>query len=296
MSEAKKTEEAAIPVMVPLSSVWIPDDIPNRGPGWEKKLDELTASIKSTGQVVPISVAREDGPNGEPYKLLAGQRRIEAHKKLGRTTIKAVLASSKATKKDEFCMHVAENFGRAEHTPLEEAGLINYAVEKLGMTQQEFADRVGKTSGWVSQRLALLRESPEIQQALQENKISFTHMRDLARVKDPEEKAKLLKHAESESPSDFKERVDKKLGVAPTATTAKKGKAPKGGAEPAPRAEPVRPKKEVSQALKQLDKAFMDAKKASEKEKAAHLSGIIKGISWACRMKSAKLPVSTGND
>jgi hypothetical protein len=43
--------------------------------------------------------------------------------------------------------------------------------------------------------------------------------------------------------------------------------------------------------LGKLDKAFVAAKKAEEKEKAAHFSGVIKGLSWAYKLKGAKLPL-----
>jgi len=285
--------EARVPEMISISSIWVPDDMPNRSKGWEKQLNELVESIKTTGQVTPILVRRfaegQQGPNGEIYRLVDGQRRIEAHKNLKRTTIKAVAIPSTASKKEEYVAHVVANFGRLNLTPLEEAVQIEYAVKNLEMSQQDVAKASGKTSGWVSQRMTLLKETPEVQNALEKGDITFTHVRDLSRLKDPDQKEKFLNYAREEGAAEFKERVDRALGNEPKPRKEKNS----GAAEaPAPATHgDTRPKKEALEVLGKLDKAFVAAKKAEEKEKAAHFSGVIKGLSWAYKLKGAKLPL-----
>ena len=284
---AKKKTGAQAASMIAISSIAIPEDVPNRDPGWEKHLAELVDSIKANGQVQPILVSAIAAPeNGVDYELVAGQRRIEALKKLKHTAVKAVCIASKATKKDKFGARVAENFGRADYSPMEEAALVRYGIEELGMTQQEVAATFGMTAGWVSQRVSALKQPEEIQKALEEGDIAFTHVREFTRVKDEDEKKKLLKHAKKEDASTFKERVDEIVsGKKPRKKTKKAAEVSAG------KQEALRPKKEALSVLKKLDKARVAAADKEKKERAAHLSGIIKGVSWAYKLKGAKISV-----
>jgi len=287
---AKKKTGAQTASMIAISSILIPEDIPNRDDGWEKQLAELVDSIKAIGQVQPILVAALPTPTeeGHEYELIAGQRRLEALKRLKNSIVKAVCISSKATKKDKFGTRVAENFGRENYSPMEEAALVKYAIEELGLSQQDVATTFGRTAGWVSQRVSALKQPEEVQKALEEGDIAFTHVREFSRVKDEDEKKKLLKHAKKEDASSFKDRVDEIV-------TGKKPakKAPKKDAAPAsPQKEvALRPKKDALTMLKKLDKAQAAAAKDDKKERAAHLHGIIKGLSWAYKLKGAKIKI-----
>lgn len=285
MTTKKKTGAQAAS-MIAISSIAIPEDVPNRDPGWEKQLSELVDSIKANGQVQPILVSAIAAPeNGVEYELVAGQRRIEALRKLKHNTVKAVCIASKATKKDKFGARVAENFGRKNYSPMEEAALVKYAIEELGMTQQEVAATFGMTAGWVSQRVSALKQPEEVQKALEEGDIAFTHVREFSRVKDEDEKKKLLKHAKKEDASTFKERVDEIV-------TGKKPRKKKKAAETKPSKQDIlRPKKDALSMLKKLDKAQAAAAKDEKKERAAHLSGVIKGVSWAYKLKGANIKI-----
>ncbi len=281
----KKKVSAKAPSMIAISSIFIPDDIPNRDAGWDKDLTELMNSIKANGQVQPILVAPYADPDEmTEYELVAGQRRIEALKNLNHTTVKVVCVASKSTKKGRFGARVAENFGRKNYTPMEEAALVKYAIDVLGLTQQEVASAFGMTAGWVSQRVSVLKQPETIQKALEDGDIAFTHVREFSRVKDEDAKEKLLKHAKREDASTFKERVNSIVaGDSPKAKPAKP-------ADPKARKDtPLRPKKDALSMLKQLDKAQASAAKDEKKERAAHLNGIIKGVSWAYKLQGAKI-------
>lgn len=286
MSSKKTGAQAAS--MIAISSILVPEDVPNRDKGWEKQLAELVESIKANGQVQPILVSTMTTPqDGFEYELVAGQRRIEALRKIGHSTVKAVCIAAKATKKDKFGARVAENFGRQDYTPMEQATLVKYAIEELGMSQQEVASTFGMTAGWVSQRVTALKQPEEVQKSLEEGDINFTHVREISRVKDDAEKKKLLKHAKKEDASAFKERVDEVV-------TGKKPrkKAKKAAETAAPtKSDNMRPKKDALAMMKKLDKAQAAAAKDEKKERAAHLSGILKGISWAYKLKGANIKV-----
>jgi len=289
MSTKKKTGAQAAS-MIAISSIAISDDIPNREEGWEKNLAELIDSIKANGQVQPILVSTSSGlVDGIDYDLVAGQRRIEALKKLGHGTVKAVCIASKTSRKDKFGARVAENFGRMDYSPLEEAALVKYAIEELGMSQQEVAIAFGMTGGWVSQRVSALKQPDVVQKALESGNIAFTHLREFSRVKDDDEKKKLLKHAQKEDASAFKRRVDEIVTGKKPRKRAKKSTEAKALKRDTPRQE-----KEALVMLKKLQEAKTVTLKSADKDKkehAAYLSGLAKGVSWAYKLKGSNIKV-----
>jgi len=261
---------------------------------------ELMDSIKNIGQVVPISVIPLALPtdDGKLYRLVAGRRRIEAHTRLNRSTIKAVGMSMKLSRKAEFYARIAENYDREPYTPLEEAMLAFHAVHTLGASQQDYAKAVGKTVGWVSQRLAALKQPPEVQNALDEGEIKFTHVRELARVKDDKEKLKLLKRAKREGANDFKDTVDmimsgeKQKRDAPEKEPTsgdKKLSAATDDADVGNSAQ-ARETKVAKAMLGKCDKAFNAAKEASDSKRADEVSWFMQGIFWSYNLKGVKTP------
>jgi len=294
----KKTTESAQAVqapLVPISSIYVSEDIPNRRPGWETGLKSLVESLEVSGQISPINLVEmpSPGPNGETYRLVDGFRRLMAHKALKRTTIKAITMSSKMTKKGEFLARVAANEVRIGNTPLEQAALAYYGVKELGIPQHEYAKSVGKTSSWVSQRLAALKQPTEIQEALEKGSISFTHVRALARVKDEDNKLKLLKKASKIGATDFEQAVDEFLDTGEKPKAKKKKKEADGPTDilDVGHNAKVRAKKEINGMLARCTKAFQAAKANDDKNKATELSGFMKGVSWTIGWKGGEPPV-----
>lgn len=289
----KKMSSKSAPMMLAVSSILVPDNMPNRRAGWDKNLDELLESIKVLGLIQPIVVVplEKEGPNGETYKLVAGQRRLECIKRLKRTAIKAVSLAADTNKKQEFGAKVAENFVRMDYSPLEEAVLIDYAINQCKMSQQEFAKMVGKTPGWVSQRLTATKQPVNVQQALENKEITFTHVRELARVKDEGEKAKLLERAKKENAQEFKERIDEVMGGKPKKKPEERASNNEEGNDSDRK---PRPRREAISLLGKLDKAFVAARKAEDKMRALQLSWFMKGVSWAYKLEGANPPKLDG--
>jgi ParB family chromosome partitioning protein len=98
----------------------------------KEELENLAASIKAFGQIVPVSVKKvSDSPDFD-YELCDGQRRWHACEIAGKTMMKAILESP-TDEKEQFLISVLSNFGRAEHTVIE----IAYACKTFrdeGMT------------------------------------------------------------------------------------------------------------------------------------------------------------------
>ena len=279
-----KKETVAMPASpapltsIAVSKILVPDNI--RQEGWEKKIGRLKESIEANGleQPIKVRIMTKPGPAGELYELVWGFRRLMACKDLGWTTITAIFESSKATNKDIFISRLVENFERADLTSLEEAMAFRKAIDVLGITAKELADRIGQTSGFVSQRLGMLKLPEPVQEAVQSGKITATHARELGRVNDEKTQLKLLKSAEDKdlSATELKEKVD--------ALDEKEKKSTNRGrkAAPADAKEKKEPgKKEILEAMHSLDEKKKVAAQEKDTTKETFYKGMIRGIGWA---------------
>lgn len=117
----------------------------------DEALEELAASIREVGVLQPVVVT--EGVTG--YVLIAGERRWRAARKAGMETIPAVVRG--ATGHSTLVESLIENVQRQDLTPLEEAHAFRQLLEEYGMSQEEVADRVGKSRPAVSNTLRLLQ-------------------------------------------------------------------------------------------------------------------------------------------
>lgn len=152
----------------------------------EAQLAELAQSIKANGIVQPILV-RKIG--GEKYQLVAGERRWRAAQQAGLQKVPAVIREVP----DERMLELAliENIQRQELNAIEEAHAYKRLIETLGLTQETIAQRVGRDRTFVTNYLRLLRLPEDIQQLVEENKISMGHARALLGIDDPDKQRKL---------------------------------------------------------------------------------------------------------
>lgn len=139
----------------------------------EDELEELRASIKADGLLQPIGVkANEKGP----HWIFAGERRWKASQGI----LDEVPVFWRNI--DEAAAHrlaLTENIQQANLTALEEAHGIQRYIDASSKTQGDVADELGKTQGWVSNRLRLLKLHPLIQDLLEQGHMSATQARDL---------------------------------------------------------------------------------------------------------------------
>jgi len=161
--------EALIPVIeetadgllqVPVSAI-SPNPMQPRTTMEPQALAELAASIKEHGLIQPLVVTQQ-GP--EHYQLIAGERRWEAARLAGLATIPVVVKD--ATPQQVLELALVENIQRADLNPLEEATAFQQLVDEFGLTQEQVAERVGKSRVAVTNTLRLLRLPPEVKQAL----------------------------------------------------------------------------------------------------------------------------------
>jgi ParB family chromosome partitioning protein len=140
----------------------------------EEALVSLAASIQAVGVLQPILV-RQTGP--QEYELIAGERRWRAARRAGLQTIPAIVRATEDVRSLEQAL--VENLHREDLTPLEEAAAYQQLVEEFGHTQEEVAQRVGKSRSAVANTMRLLHLPPSIQRLLAEGQISAGHARAL---------------------------------------------------------------------------------------------------------------------
>ncbi len=144
----------------------------------EALLDDLAASLKTHGMVQPI-VARKVG---DRYEIIAGERRWRAARRAGLATVPVVIKDVPDDRLLEFAL--VENIQRQELNPIEEAKAYFQLGEHLRLTQEQVADRVGKSRPQVANTLRLLRLPARVQELVSFAKLTTGHAKVLLGVDD----------------------------------------------------------------------------------------------------------------
>ena len=158
----------------------------------EERLDELSASILEVGVLQPVIVTSGE----EGYVLIAGERRWRAAQRAGLETIPAVVRETAAD--DTLVEALVENVQRQDLTPLEEAHAYRQLLENYGMTQDQVADRVGKSRPAVSNTLRLLQLPGPVQTMVDAGALTAGHARALLGLDDKKYAIHLAEKAASE--------------------------------------------------------------------------------------------------
>jgi ParB family chromosome partitioning protein len=135
-------------------------------------IDELAASIRRHGVLQPIVVSRK----GDGYELVAGHRRVLAARAAGKTTIPAVVREEVS---DRLELALVENLQRADLNAIEVARAYKLLMETYDLTQEELAERVGKSRSQVANMIRALSAPQVLQDAVIEGKIGEGHLRAL---------------------------------------------------------------------------------------------------------------------
>jgi ParB family chromosome partitioning protein len=147
----------------------------------EEKINELAESIKANGIIQPI-VARRDG---EGFQIIAGERRWRAAQVAGLRKVPCIIREITDDKVLEISL--IENIQREDLNPIEEATAYKRLVEVLALSQEEVAKRVGKDRSSVTNSLRLLKLPLEIQQLVEDDKLSMGHARALLSLETADE-------------------------------------------------------------------------------------------------------------
>jgi len=166
-----------------------PDDIiPNpqqpRHEFRQEELEELIISVREFGVLQPIVVRpRAGAAAGEPqFELIMGERRLRASKAAGLAAIPAVVRNTD----DDAMLRDAllENLHRAELNPLEEASAYKQLLEDFGITQEQLAERIGRSRPQITNTLRLLKLPETIQRKVAAGVLSAGHARAILSLPD----------------------------------------------------------------------------------------------------------------
>ena len=170
---AAEGQAAAGLQQVPVAAI-TPNPLQPRTAFDPEALAELAASIREHGLIQPLIVTRQ-GP--ERYQLIAGERRWQAARMAGMATVPVIV--KEATPQQALELALVENIQRADLNPLEEAAAFRQLVDEFGLSQEQVAERVGKSRVAVTNTLRLLRLPAEVKQALADGTIQEGHARAL---------------------------------------------------------------------------------------------------------------------
>ena len=157
----------------------------------QEELDELTHSVKEFGVLQPIVVRLRTPvePGLAPYELIMGERRLRAATAAGLGTIPAVIRDT--ADEDMLRDALLENLHRANLNPLEEASAYQQLLDDFGITQQQLADRLGRSRPQVTNTLRLLKLPEKIQTQVAAGVLSAGHARAILALDSPEAQIQL---------------------------------------------------------------------------------------------------------
>lgn len=145
----------------------------------EANLDELAQSIRVNGIVQPIVVRKR----GTRFQIVAGERRWRAAQ---RAELRRVPVFVREVSDDKLLeIALIENIQRQDLNPIEEAKAYRKLIDRLGLTQENISDRIGKSRTVVATATRLLKLPVEIQKQIESGSISAGHGRALLTTEDP---------------------------------------------------------------------------------------------------------------
>ena len=148
----------------------------------QETIDELKESIIEHGILQPLVVRKSI----RGFEIVVGERRFRAAKEAKLETVPAVVRELSEQQMMELA--VLENLQREDLNPIEEGLAYQMLMEKLKLTQEEVAKRLGKSRPHIANHVRLLSLPPKIQEFISTGKISMGHGRALLGLR---EKAKI---------------------------------------------------------------------------------------------------------
>lgn len=160
----------------------------------EEALNELADSIRAVGVIQPLIVRPLTGGT---YQIVAGERRWRASKIAGLEEVPAVIRELTDREVAEFAL--IENLQREDLDPIEEAEGYKYLINEYSLTQEQVAERVGKSRPAISNAIRLLELPEKAMDLLKAGKLSVGHVRALLSLSSQEEMAQLAADAAKRS-------------------------------------------------------------------------------------------------
>ena len=139
----------------------------------DEELEDMARSIRQQGIIQPLLVRKDD----IGYELIAGERRLRAAKKAGLNQVPVLVKV--ITDNDMLEMSIVENVQRADLNPIEEAEAYYRLITEFGLTQDQAAERVGKSRSAIANFLRLRQLPAQIKTSIMDGVLSMGHARAL---------------------------------------------------------------------------------------------------------------------
>jgi ParB family chromosome partitioning protein len=153
-------------------------------------LDELVASVRRHGILQPVVARPVDGG----YQIVAGERRFRAAQAAGLASIPAVVRE--VSDRESLEVALVENLRREDLNPMERARAYLRLSNEFGLTQEELADAIGGSRSSVANTIRLLDLPEEVQQAIDQGRLTEGHGRALLAVPDRRRLLEIWQHVE----------------------------------------------------------------------------------------------------
>lgn len=147
----------------------------------QEKLDELTNSIREYGIIEPIIVKKSI----KGYEIVAGERRSMAARRAGLESVPAIVREF--SDEDMMSIAILENIQREDLNIIEEALAYKAMIETMHLTQDELAQKVGKSRSHITNILGILKLPKIVQDKVMSNELSMGHARALSKLEDDTE-------------------------------------------------------------------------------------------------------------
>ena len=154
----------------------------------EDGLRELSESIAAYGILQPLTVRAQNGG----YELVAGERRWRAARMAGLRQVPCLLA--RVDEEDAALLALIENLQRRDLDYMEEASAIARLLRRYGLSQQQAAEKLGRSQSAVANKLRLLRLEEPVVDALRRYGLTERHARALLRLEDGEQRLSAAEH------------------------------------------------------------------------------------------------------
>lgn len=151
---------------------------------FDDSLEELADSIRTHGILQPLALRRAEGGR---YQIIAGERRFRAAKRAGLTEVPAVIVDADDRAVAELAL--IENLQREDLNPVEEAEGFKALIEEFSLTQEEAAERLGKSRSSLANAMRLLALAPDALALLREGRIERGHAKVILGLTDKDKQA-----------------------------------------------------------------------------------------------------------
>ncbi len=148
----------------------------------QSALGELSASIKKHGVIMPIIVNKD----GERYMIIAGERRFRAAKMAGLSSIPVIVKNYDERQIKEISL--IENLQREDLNPIEAATAMRALMEDYNLSQEELADRIGKSRPAIANTLRLLNLETSVLEMVRNGALTAGHARSIVAIPKPDQK------------------------------------------------------------------------------------------------------------